>query len=90
MGPWLLELQGHIQDNIAGKSPVKYYHKLVSFQFVYAVLIAITVSHTMGQSLPSLALSRSAMYVPSSSTLRLLYQNAAVSLMSLRPHPSAY
>jgi len=29
MGPWMLELQGHFQDSIAGTSPVKYYHKFV-------------------------------------------------------------
>jgi len=30
MGPWLLELQGHVEAHMAGSNPVKYYHKYVN------------------------------------------------------------
>ena len=37
MGPFMRELQGHIQAHIAGTNPVKYYHKPVSFLHKCAV-----------------------------------------------------
>ncbi|CAD6575329.1 MAG: TOR complex subunit lst8, partial [Tremellales sp. Tagirdzhanova-0007] len=45
MGPWMKELQGHIQDNIAGSSPIKYYHNFAHDGSIAPLLGLLQIDH---------------------------------------------
>ena len=66
MGPWVRELQAHLNDVVDGRSCVKYFHKSVFFPFrglVYARKADEIALPMMARSRLCLVSSRSTRYV---------------------------